>query len=89
MLIRIIQLPQTSQEMSMHWKQLNAKAEFVLKRSISHDLFNQIIRCKSAHEIWHTLDRPFNKKDEARFQILKNEFSNTTQGNLSIFRVFF
>jgi len=51
MLIRIIQLPQTSQEMSMHWKQLNAKAEFVLKRSISHDLFNQIIRCKSAHEI--------------------------------------
>jgi len=30
------------------WKQLNAKAEFVLNRSISHGLFDHIMRCKSA-----------------------------------------
>ncbi|OWM84047.1 hypothetical protein CDL15_Pgr009294 [Punica granatum] len=39
------------------WKRLNAKAEFALKRSISHGLFNHTTRCKSAHEIWQTLDR--------------------------------
>jgi len=48
------------------WKQLNAKVEFVLKRSISHGLFDHIMRCNSAHEIWQTLGRLFNKKDEAR-----------------------
>ncbi|KAH0643720.1 hypothetical protein KY290_033434 [Solanum tuberosum] len=41
-------------------------------------------KCKSAHEIWGTLDRLFYKKNEARLQILENEFANTTQGNLSI-----
>ncbi|XP_059306174.1 uncharacterized protein LOC132057554 [Lycium ferocissimum] len=70
------------------WKQINAKAEFILKRSISHNLFDHIIRCKSAHEIWRTLDRLFNKKDEARLHILENESANTTQGNLSITEYF-
>jgi len=70
------------------WKQLNAKAEFVLKRSISHSLFDHIMRCNSAHEIWRTLDRLFNKKDEARLQILENELANTTQDNLSISEYF-
>jgi len=70
------------------WKQLNAKAEFVLKRSISHGLFDHIMRCNSAHEIWRTLDRLFNKKDEAQLQILENELANTTQGNLSISEYF-
>ncbi|XP_060190669.1 uncharacterized protein LOC132619940 [Lycium barbarum] len=70
------------------WKQINAKAEFILKRSISPSLFDHIIRCKSAHEIWRTLDRLFNKKDEARLQILENELVNTIQGNLSIAEYF-
>ena len=48
------------------WKQTNAKAEFILKRTISSSLFDHIIRCKSAHEIWRTLDQLFNKKNEAR-----------------------
>ncbi|XP_060190456.1 uncharacterized protein LOC132619627 [Lycium barbarum] len=61
------------------WKQINAKAEFILKRSISHSLFDHIIKCKSAHEIWRTLDHLFNKKDEARLQILENELANTIQ----------
>jgi len=59
-----------------------------LKRSISHGLFDHIIRCNSAHEIWRTLDGLFNKKDEARLQILENELANTTQGNLSISEYF-
>ncbi|XP_070003476.1 uncharacterized protein [Nicotiana sylvestris] len=70
------------------WKQINAKAEFILKRFISHNLFDHIIRCKLAHEIWRTFDRLFNKKDEARLQILENELANTTQGNLSIAEYF-
>ncbi|KAK6923665.1 hypothetical protein RJ641_009865 [Dillenia turbinata] len=70
------------------WKQLNAKAEFILKRSISHDLFYHIMRCKSAHEIWQTLDKLFNKKHEAWLQILENELVNTTQGNLLIAEYF-
>jgi len=70
------------------WKELNAKTEFVLKRLIFHSLFDHIMRCKSTHEIWWTLDRLFNKKDETRLQILENELANTTQGNLSISEYF-
>ncbi|KAH0642169.1 hypothetical protein KY289_033143 [Solanum tuberosum] len=61
------------------WKQINPKAEFILKRTISSDLFDHIIKCKSTHEIWKTLDRFFNEKNEARLQILENELANTTQ----------
>ncbi|GKV52289.1 hypothetical protein SLEP1_g58877 [Rubroshorea leprosula] len=58
------------------WRQRNAKAEFALKRSISHGMFEHIIRCKSTNEIWQTLDRLFNKKDVARLQFLENQLSN-------------
>ncbi|KAG6532973.1 hypothetical protein ZIOFF_006833 [Zingiber officinale] len=61
------------------WKQQNAKAEFVLKRSISHGIFEHIIGCESAREIWQTLDRLFNKKSEARLQMLENELAVTKQ----------
>lgn len=60
------------------------KPEFTLKRSISHVWFDHIMGFKFAHEIWQTLDRLFNKKDEARWHILENELANTTQGNLLI-----
>jgi len=71
------------------WKQLNAKAEFVLKWLISQkSLFDHIIWCKSTHEIWWTLNRLFNKKNKARLQILENELANITQGNLSISKYF-
>ncbi|KAH0730190.1 hypothetical protein KY289_001378 [Solanum tuberosum] len=69
-------------------KQINAKAEFILKKTISSGLFDHIIKCKSAHEIRRTLDRLFNKKNEARLQILENELDNTAQGNLSISEYF-
>lgn len=39
-----------------NWKQVNAKAEFFLKGSISSTLFDHIIRCKSSKEIWRILD---------------------------------
>ncbi|KAG6468161.1 hypothetical protein ZIOFF_072732 [Zingiber officinale] len=61
------------------WKQQNAKAEFVLKRSISHGIFEHIIGCESAREIWQTLDRLFNKKNEAQLQMLENELAVTKQ----------
>ena len=44
----------------MKWKQINAKAEFILKRTISSGSFDHIIKFKSAHEIWRTLDRLLN-----------------------------
>ncbi|XP_009790200.1 uncharacterized protein [Nicotiana sylvestris] len=70
------------------WKQINAKAEFILKRSIFPNLFDHIIRCKSTYEIWRTFNRLLNKKDEARLHILENELANTTQGNPSIAEYF-
>ncbi|GKU96119.1 hypothetical protein SLEP1_g9388 [Rubroshorea leprosula] len=70
------------------WRQRNAKAEFALKRSISHGMFEHIIRCKSANEIWQTLDRLFNKKDVARLQFLENQLSNACQGDLSMAQFF-
>ncbi|XP_070007239.1 uncharacterized protein [Nicotiana sylvestris] len=70
------------------WKNINARAEFILKKSISPNLFDHIIRCKLAHEIWRTFDWLFNKKDEAHLQILENKLANTTQGNLSIAEYF-
>jgi len=50
--------------------QNNTKEEVVLKRSISHALFEHVLRCKFASEIWQRLH---NKKDEARLQMLENE----------------
>lgn len=70
------------------WRSLNGKAEFALKRSISHGLFEHIIKCKSANEIWETLDRLYNKKDVSRLQMLENELANATQGELSISQFF-
>ena len=67
---------------------MNGKAEFALKRSISHGLFEHIIKCKSANEIWETLDRLYNKKDVSRLQMLENELANATQGELSISQFF-
>ncbi|CAM8920044.1 unnamed protein product [Rhodiola kirilowii] len=66
------------------WKMINAKAEFVLKKSISPTLFEHIFRCTSTNEIWETLNRLFNKKDVGWLQALENELANTTQGDLSI-----
>ncbi|XP_047309040.1 uncharacterized protein LOC124912456 [Impatiens glandulifera] len=66
-------------EASKKRKRLNAKAEFMLKRSISHNLFEHIIGCGSAREIWETLDHLFNKKNEARLQMLENELAAATQ----------
>ena len=45
------------------WATANAKTEFVLKRSISHDLFEHIMSCNSAANIWKTLDELLNKKN--------------------------
>ncbi|PKI76055.1 hypothetical protein CRG98_003605 [Punica granatum] len=42
------------------WKRLNAKAEFALKRSMSHSLFCHVERCESAHGIWKKLNRLLN-----------------------------
>ncbi|KAG6477308.1 hypothetical protein ZIOFF_066561 [Zingiber officinale] len=66
-----------------NWKQRNAKAEFVLKRSISHEIFEHIMGCASAREIWDTLDRLFNKKNEARLQLLENELAVAKQDGMS------
>jgi len=41
------------------WTQNNDKEEFVLKRSISHALFEHVLRCKSTSEICQRL---YNKK---------------------------
>lgn len=70
------------------WRTSNARAEFVLKRSISHDLFDHIVGCKSASQIWDTLSALLNKKNVARLQYLENEFAQTTQGELSISEFF-
>ena len=62
---------------------MNAKAESILKRSISRGLFEHIVY-KSAGEIWTNLNGLFNKKDVARLELLEIELANTTQGDLSI-----
>ncbi|XP_031371854.1 uncharacterized protein LOC116187339 isoform X2 [Punica granatum] len=53
----------TSADAVKKWTRLNAKAEFALKSSISHSLFDHIIKCESAHEIWDKLDRLLKKRD--------------------------
>jgi hypothetical protein len=70
------------------WATANAKAEFVLKKSISHDLFSHIMGCKSATEIWKTLDGLLNKKNLARLKFLENELASAVQGELSISQYF-
>ncbi|TMW86039.1 hypothetical protein EJD97_022037 [Solanum chilense] len=65
------------------WKQVNAKAKFILNRTISFGLFHHIMKCKSANEIWSILDRLFNKKNKAQLKIFENQFANTTQEAIS------
>lgn len=69
------------------WVKKNGKAEFILKRSISDSLYDHIVNCKSASEIWHTLDKIMNK-EEGRLQLLENEVANANQGTLSISEFF-
>ena len=45
------------------WWIANVKAKSILKRSISHGLFEHIIGCNSVGEIWTNLDALFSKKD--------------------------
>ncbi|KAL4187936.1 hypothetical protein AMTRI_Chr09g41630 [Amborella trichopoda] len=66
------------------WRVTNAKAESILKISISHNLFDHIVNCKSACDIWTTLDGLFNNKDMARLHLLENELTNSTQ-EISLF----
>jgi hypothetical protein len=70
------------------WRIVNVKAESILKISISHGLFEHIISCKSAGEIWTLLGGLFNKKDVTRLQLIENELANTTQCDLSISQFF-
>ncbi|KAK8942363.1 hypothetical protein KSP39_PZI009409 [Platanthera zijinensis] len=70
------------------WRKMNAKAAFTLKRAISPELFDHIIGCQSAAEIWTSLDGLFNKKNVARLQFLENELARVTQGDLSISTIF-
>ncbi|XP_063946795.1 eukaryotic initiation factor 4A-15-like isoform X2 [Daucus carota subsp. sativus] len=71
------------------WKKKNGRAEFVLKRSISDELFHHILYCKSASSIWETLTSVFNKTDkENSLRVLENELENARQGTLSISQFF-
>ncbi|KAG7551025.1 Zinc finger CCHC-type [Arabidopsis thaliana x Arabidopsis arenosa] len=75
-------------EATKEWTRKNAKAEFALKRSISSGVFEHVSRCTSASSIWQALDRLFNKKNEARLQLLENELANAKQGESSISEFF-
>ncbi|XP_059306260.1 uncharacterized protein LOC132057657 [Lycium ferocissimum] len=70
------------------WKQINVKAEFILKRSISHNLFDHIIRCKSATRYGGPSIGRSTRRMKLPLRILENELANTTQGNLSIAEYF-
>ncbi|CAA7020014.1 unnamed protein product [Microthlaspi erraticum] len=75
-------------EATKEWTRKNAKAEFALKRSISSGVFEHVSRCTSASSIWQALDQLFNKKNEARLQLLENELANAKQGESSISEFF-
>ena len=70
------------------WAIANAKTEFVLKRFISHNLFEHIMGCKLAAEIWKTLDELLNKENTAQLQFLENEAASAIQGELHISQYF-
>ncbi|KAL4195166.1 hypothetical protein AMTRI_Chr05g72050 [Amborella trichopoda] len=56
-----------------------AKAKSILKKFISQNLFDHIVNCKWACDIWISLDGLFNKKDGAGLQLLENELANSPQ----------
>uniref|UniRef100_A0A0D3DQF4 CCHC-type domain-containing protein n=1 Tax=Brassica oleracea var. oleracea TaxID=109376 RepID=A0A0D3DQF4_BRAOL len=76
-------------EATKEWTRKNAKAEFALKRSISSSIFEHVSRCTSASSIWQALDQLFNKKNEAKLQLLENELANAKQGESSISEFFY
>ena len=75
-------------EATKEWTRKNAKAEFALKRSISSSIFEHVSRCTSASSIWQALDQLFNKKNEAKLQLLENELANAKPGESSISEFF-
>uniref|UniRef100_A0A0D3BKX7 Retrotransposon gag domain-containing protein n=1 Tax=Brassica oleracea var. oleracea TaxID=109376 RepID=A0A0D3BKX7_BRAOL len=75
-------------EATKEWTRKNAKAEFALKRSISSSIFEHVSRCTSASSIWQALDQLFNKKNEAKLQLLENELADAKQGESSISEFF-
>lgn len=57
-------------------KRKNASSKFPSKRSISSRVFEYISRCTSTSSIWKTLDNLYNKKNEARLQMLDTDLEN-------------
>ncbi|KAK8963089.1 hypothetical protein KSP40_PGU000730 [Platanthera guangdongensis] len=50
----------TGADAMIAWTKTNVKVEFVLKRAITSELFDHIIECWSAAEIWTSFDGLFN-----------------------------
>ncbi|WZZ86518.1 hypothetical protein YC2023_115097 [Brassica napus] len=75
-------------EATKEWTRKSAKVEFALKKSISSSIFEHVSRCTSTNSIWQALDQLFNKKNEAKLQLLENELANAKQGESSISEFF-
>jgi hypothetical protein len=56
----------------------------MLMSSISDDMLPQVISCKTAQELWTTLDQIFTSESQARTLNLRLQLTTAKKGNLSI-----
>jgi hypothetical protein len=52
--------------------------------SISDDMLPQVLGCKTAQELWNTLDRNFTSESQARVLNLRLQLTTAKKGNLSV-----
>jgi hypothetical protein len=56
----------------------------MLMSSIFDEMLPQIINCKTAQELWKTLDQTFTSESQARILTICLQLTNAKKGNLSI-----
>jgi hypothetical protein len=56
----------------------------MLMSSISDDMLPQVLGCKTAQELWKTLDRTFTSESQARVLNLRLQLTTAKKGNLSV-----
>jgi hypothetical protein len=78
----------TNPDTVLWWLRQDQLILSMLMSSISDDMLPQVINCKTAQELWNTLDQIFTFESQARTLNLCLQLTTAKKGNLSVFDYF-
>jgi hypothetical protein len=73
---------------TLWWHRQDQLILSMLMSSISDDMLPQALGCKTAQELWNTLDSTFTSESQARVLNLRLQLTTAKKGNLSVFDYF-